>query len=384
MKVIHKELLLYSLVWAFVVGLTLIFWSNDDPEIPIAFNIPNILYVLLLYIVYLFGLWCLRKAHHEIQNKYQKQYQVTGFLLAMAAFCGLATIFYFLMIGLLFAILVSTFLDYIRPNFAWFLAISAPLLSGLYDVVCKNMGFYLEIKILYIAINSLVLLFCTKIVSETQAKEHSKKLLRELQATQLLLTSTTKRDERLRISRDLHDTLGHKLTALKLQLEIANHATGEKKDKAIKLAQNIGGEFLDDIRQNVSEFRESNDLELDEIIATLIRDIPNVNFEVNNESNGQSLTTRQAETIFRCIQESITNLLKHGNATECLVEIKETPSNLQLRIQDNGTPLETHFEAGNGLKGMQERVTTLDGIFQSGFNQKGFEVKVSLPLNLVH
>ena len=383
MKSVRNEVALFALVWAAVVVVSFIYWQLDDPEIPFPLTLLNAFVVLIFYGTFLAGLVILRWATQHKQGQEKQQFQWLGFAMAFSSYLGLSTFFYYLMIGLLFALMVSTLLDFLKRQWAWLLAVCVPLASGAYDVTVKGMAFYPEIKVLFIAINSLVLLFANKVLMERQAKQRSRQLLRELQATQLLLENTTKRDERIRIARDLHDSLGHKLTGLSLQLQLAKHTEGEQQTQALGLAQRIGSELLDDIRANVSEFREQNDLDMQSIIATLVSDIPSIEFELSIEASGSGLTTRQAETLFRCTQEAITNTIKHSQATHCLIEYRESGNAATLRIQDNGGPSNSGLKLGNGLKGMGERVSAVDGSAIFAHNQRGFEVSITLSLDLV-
>lgn len=380
----NREWKLYCIGWLVVLLTSMVYWYNDDPEFQLPFTTFNIVIVLVFFVGFLGGLWCIHHAQSLHQHRHKHLWQNSGAILALLCFCMLASIIYYLILGLLFAMLVSTFPYYLRNSMAWFLAITAPLLSGLYDIVCKDIPFYLTTKLLFVSFNCLVLLFGVKSQSEKAAKEQSNQLLRELQATQSLLASTVKRDERLRIARDLHDSMGHQLTALKLQLELISHLTeSEVKDK-VNQAKQLSGQILEQVRHNVTEFRDSNDIALLEALQKLIKDIPGLVINFRHHFTEQHLTTRQAEALFRCAQEAITNVLRHSSASECNIELAEQDQSISLTIADNGKKPEGAVVQGSGLKGMQERARTLDGQVNFECTTDGFKVVMTLPLNLLH
>lgn len=384
-----KEWRLYIAGWFLVLVMSMVYWYNDDPEFQLPFTSFNIVLVLGFFMGFLAGLCGIMYAQSLHGQRYKNLWQNAGVILALLCFCMLASIIYYLILGLLFAILVATFPNYLRSSMAWILAITAPLLAGVYDVICKDIPFYLTTKLLFVCFNCLVLQFGFKTKSERTAKEQAKTLLRELQATQTLLASTVKRDERLRIARDLHDSMGHQLTALKLQLELISHLTGaELKDK-VEQAKQLSGQILDQVRHNVTEFRDTNDIELVQALEKLFENIPGLTVTFNHDFQQNHLTTRQAETLFRCAQEAVTNVLKHSNANQCQITLQEEDNNITLTIADNGgrtsaDKSQSPLTPGSGTKGMLERARTLDGEVTFINDDKGCKVIMTLPLNLLH
>ena len=86
-----------------------------------------------------------------------------------------------------------------------------------------------------------------------------------------------------------------------------------------------------------------------------------------------------AETLLRCTQEAITNVLRHSSGDHCSIELRGEGDHCILSIRDNGTP-DKHVEAGNGLKGMTERVAASGGKVSWQQNEDGFNVQISLAL----
>jgi signal transduction histidine kinase len=110
----------------------------------------------------------------------------------------------------------------------------------------------------------------------------------------------------------------------------------------------------------------------------LTQDIPNLSVKLDINFNTNQLNVRLATVILRCVQEAITNVIKHANATECLVGMKLTQTNLLLLVNDNGQSTHTiHF--GNGLQGMVERIHQIDGSWSVENLATGCDLTIKFP-----
>lgn len=388
----QKEALLFIAAWVFTLLLSLSFWHHGDDEVQLPFNMVNLVWVLALYLVFFLAMMRLHRLQYAADTRHadtgltspvallQKQ-RWLALALVMVAFCGLAAIFYWLMLGLLFALLTAQLLETMPARWAWGIALVTPLLAGCYDVLVKGMGFYPEIKVLFMVINALVLMVQQKAHAEHQQKEQNAHLLRELRATQQLLASSAKQDERLRIARDLHDDLGHQLTALGLQLELAANVPAEQIPEKIQRAKFISSGLLDAVRVNVSELRDNRESGLVPAIRTLLQDLPKVTFEFHCDCQENRLSHRQTQVLFHCTQEAVTNVLRHSGATAGEIELTTTPQQAILRVRDNGGALQSPPSPGNGLQGMAERVALMDGHLTYSNSELGFELQVTLPLH---
>jgi two-component system sensor histidine kinase DesK len=110
-------------------------------------------------------------------------------------------------------------------------------------------------------------------------------------------------------------------------------------------------------------------------VEKLISDLPGV--QVQLAFNAQLDDIHLAETLLRCTREALTNVLRHSNASECLITFTRQPDSFQLRISDNGIARDK-VEPGNGLKGIQERVEETGGLV-SWYCNNGFTVDIRLP-----
>lgn len=233
--------------------------------------------------------------------------------------------------------------------------------------------------LLYGAFHFFAMLMAVHTRRAERATEEAKRLNKELQATQHLLSEASKLNERTRIARDLHDLLGHHLTALIINLQVAGHITsGEAKDK-VKQCYSLAKLLLSDVRDAVSTLRENQSLDIQSMINLMAENIPNLKIHSEIEPELSIDNIDLAKTLLRCIQEAITNCLRHANATELWLKLSHCKGKLLLEIIDNGKII-GKLKLGNGLKGLQERVAELRGEVQFSTNQKALKIRICLPL----
>jgi len=349
--------------------------GDKDVVIPRAETLSNIAWVACLYLLFLSGHFLSYGFFSKIDNPLTK---IFGLVLCSAAVLGLTVFFFFGMVALLTTLIVIQLVNYIDEKLAFIIAILIPCLGVLLDAMLGR-GFEYPVIIIYGTFNMLALLTNFRLIAERKAKRESEQLVRELKATQILLSATTKRDERLRIARDLHDSLGHQLTALSLQLEVASHVEGEAQKPHLQQAKAISNTLLSDVRATVSEFRITKDSSLNEALKTLTLDLPNLDVQLVIDLDEALIDAGQAEVIFRCIQEALTNIIKHSNASNCDINLSIVAQTLILSIQDNGQN-SAQIAPGNGLNGMQERIVKIGGEFDYQSQENSFNLTVKFPI----
>ncbi|MFK8011586.1 MAG: sensor histidine kinase [Marinicellaceae bacterium] len=196
---------------------------------------------------------------------------------------------------------------------------------------------------------------------QQNAKEELRKLNSELRATQVLLAESSRINERLRISRELHDLIGHHLTALSLNLEVATHITEGKAQKQVKKAQSIARLLLSDVRDVVSAFRNKGNLNFAQAIVELTDGIPRLNIHIDISKEYTIEDPKLAQTMLRCTQELITNCIKHAKADNLWLEFSKDNDNIVIIIKDDGIGDSQSFIEGNGLTGIRERAKQFNG-----------------------
>ncbi|HEX4854304.1 sensor histidine kinase [Arenimonas sp.] len=182
----------------------------------------------------------------------------------------------------------------------------------------------------------------------------------DLLATRSLLAETARDSERLRLSRELHDVAGHKLTALKLNLAALARDPRFAADGQVQLCARLADELLADIRGVVQQMRQGDGLDLEEALTALARPFPRPRLQLEVGANARVASVAQAEAVLRAVQEGLTNAVKHSQAQNLWVVLRREDESLRLDIRDDGRG-SGEVRAGNGLCGMRERLEALGG-----------------------
>jgi signal transduction histidine kinase len=228
---------------------------------------------------------------------------------------------------------------------------------------------------------SLFALFSMHVAhSEMEARKALAEANAELRMTTELLEISSRTSERLRIARDLHDLLGHHLTALTLNLEVAGHiATGDAREH-IEKSKSIAKHLLADVRDVVSRLRNDEPVDLTASLESL-RDVivaPSLHLDFPPELAVADANI--AEVALRTVQEIVTNAVRHSGARNLWMNLGSADRTLSIDARDDGVGADNvHF--GNGLRGLRERVQQAHGTFEvTSMRGRGFSVHVTLPL----
>lgn len=226
-------------------------------------------------------------------------------------------------------------------------------------------------------------LFALLTTGYARSAEHSRDRLArtnaELLATRALLADSTRDAERLRLSRELHDVAGHKLTALRLHLRAL--AANEHAAPELAVCERLSAELLHDIRAVVHALRDENGGGLD--IATALQALaapfprPRLQLQIGDDVRITDAAT--AQTVLRCAQEALTNAARHGHAQQLHVRLSRVGDALQLQLDDDGQ-LHGQLQEGGGLTGMRERIAERGGrvAFSRG-ERGGLRIDAELP-----
>jgi signal transduction histidine kinase len=205
--------------------------------------------------------------------------------------------------------------------------------------------------------------FVTSLVARQQAdsREEQRRLNSELRATRTLLTESSRIGERMRISRELHDLVGHHLTALSLNLEVASHLVSGNAQEHVRQAQSVAKLLLSDVREVVSQLREDDAIDLTEALRTLIEGVPGLDIHLDLPERFAVDDPQRAQVLLRCAQEIITNTVRHANARNLWLKFERTGANeLAIHAHDDGRGTGALLQ-GNGLTGMRERLAQIGG-----------------------
>ncbi len=218
-------------------------------------------------------------------------------------------------------------------------------------------------------------------VSDEKLIEANKELEGYIQSIEEL----TLLKERNRISRDIHDSVGHTLSTAIIQLS-AMEAIAEKENSYMKdmlgSLRAFISENFQDVKKAVRELKPDEYdnyqgiLRLQEVCKNFER-MSGVEVKIIISKGDWNLSTKQASHLYRIIQEVLSNSLKHGKATMVKVIMNFTDDDFVMSLSDNGIGTDNIVESGVGLKSIRERVSELDGIVHmKSSKDNGFFVKV--------
>lgn len=238
-------------------------------------------------------------------------------------------------------------------------------------------------------------IFGKSLMDARTEREKSERLYQELQVAHDQLRDYVQRVEELaatkernRLAREMHDSLGHRLTVAAVQLEGAQRLIPQNPEKSAEMLGTVRGqvrEALDELRQTVAALRQpiEVDLSLNTALERLALSFEETTgLEVNlqiGEINEISSRTRHA--VYRIVQEGLTNIQRHAQAKTAWVQILVHGETLSLLISDDGIGFpEVDAATGFGLRGLVERVNLLGG--ECHFESRpggGAQISVKLP-----
>lgn len=377
----HRPLELFRyaglFLW-FCAGIPLLLMRVIYPE-PVSFE----LYVAWFLLHGLFGLlyWHLMQYLPErtaISNR------VVYLSMLTACALGISAVSQSLLGGILLLI-VSVVLPWMLslvPAVSWLIAqnvLLAITLSRIPEVslsdASTNAGMLLGIS-MFAFMSSVVVL------RQNAARDELRRVNSELQATQSLLAENTRIAERVRIARELHDLVGHHLTALTLNLEVVTHLVDGKVLEHVQQAHSLARLLLADVREVVSDMRRDDMVNLADALHTLIEGVPKPKIHLDLPYDEVMTEPQRAQILLRCVQEMITNSVRHARAENLWIRLSMTRDGLAMSARDDGIGADK-VAVGNGLKGMAERLKQLGGKLEIESEPgTGFALHAWLPTKL--
>ena len=292
-----------------------------------------------------------------------------------------------LMVGLVgrITVTVSTFLLFMVTLGLKFRVLDdrlTPRVRNLVGTLQMNLIIFFGLSLVF------TLLLVNALLNERKIQTRLQKTNEELKRSAAQVKQLATAQERSRIAREIHDSLGHSLTALNIQLEGAiklSQRDPQKSQILLKEAKRLGSVALQDVRQSVATLRDQSsakdslETRLKALVYTLQTStgiIPNVDIQLLTPL---SETTSMA--LYRLLQEGITNIVKHAAATAVDLSFIANEQGITLLLRDNGRGFDTsQTSTGFGLQGMRERAQAIGGqlVLKSQPGQ-GCELKVTIP-----
>jgi signal transduction histidine kinase len=198
-------------------------------------------------------------------------------------------------------------------------------------------------------------------------------------------------DERLRIARELHDTLAHSLVAINVRAGVAMDLhDSQDPSEALRDIKEASATALRDLRATLGLLREQGDaaptapaLDLDALPGLLEHArSTGLRADLDVDVDGAPVPSAIGGAAFRIVQEALTNVLRHADASSTRVSVRATTDGLDVEIIDDGRASSAGASPGHGLSGMAERTAALGGRIEVGpRDQGGWRVKAVLPLD---
>lgn len=229
----------------------------------------------------------------------------------------------------------------------------------------------------------------TTIAALTATTVRAVQLSDELQQSRQRIV-TAREEERRRIRRDLHDGLGPQLASQTLSLEAISQLMKTNPDKAqslIKTLQTQADEAIQDVRRLVYALRPPalDDLGLVGALKQTISRYENSHLQIDLAllDIPEELPAAIETAIFRIAQEALTNVVRHSQATRCIIRLYATTCDIQIEIEDNGHGIADDYQSGVGLQAMRERASELKGeTTVDALPTSGTIVKTKIPLEV--
>jgi signal transduction histidine kinase len=277
----------------------------------------------------------------------------------------------------------------VAAQLGWFMSLRRALLWVVIQAVLMGailalgwpLASILSLMATYVAFQVLALFSCFLAASEAGAHSGLARANRELRATGELLANTSRMAERERISRELHDALGHHLTALSLNLEAASHMARDNTLVQIQRAQSVTKLLLSDVRDVVGALRGGDSIGLAQALRTLVAGVAAPQIHLLMADNLAIDDPMRAHTVLRCVQEIITNVIRHAAARNLWIELARTEGGIAIRANDDGRGAK-EVRPGHGLIGMRERLEQVGGRLQIETQlAKGFRLEAWMPVS---
>lgn len=242
----------------------------------------------------------------------------------------------------------------------------------------------LTVTLLYAGFQAFAAVTAYYAMSAERSRDQLALVNADLLATRALLADAARDAERLRVARELHDVAGHKLTAMTLNLRaLATDPAFATRDE-VRIAQQLSGELLGDIRNVVQALRDTRGLDLATALRALAAPLPKPALALRIDDDVRIDDPALAEVLLRVVQEALTNAARHAGADRLAVTLSRdgmgARDGVRLLLEDDGQ-VRGALRPGNGLRGMCERVEACGGTLAFAITPRGaLRIDARLPI----
>lgn len=332
-------------IWTFfsILPFYFVFQSTDMTK-----SIVGIVLTILFYIVYRFA----------FLSQGWPVYLWTSILI------GISVTMTILFSFIYFAFFIAYYNGHIKNRVAfltlYILHLIATTFAINYLIVLQEPFFLKQIPFILIIWISVILM-----PFNIHNKKKQDELENKLEDANKRIAELVKQEERQRIARDLHDTLGQKLSLIGLKSDLARkiiYKDPEKSKNEMKDVQETARTALNEVRKMVSQMRG---IRLKDELANVqqILEAAEIDFLLHQNMRGKSISLFVENILSMCMKEAVTNVVKHSQATQCQIIMEQSLQEVCITIKDNGIGFiyNDDIDNGNGLLGIKERLEFVNG-----------------------
>ncbi|MEC0171833.1 sensor histidine kinase [Paenibacillus graminis] len=263
-----------------------------------------------------------------------------------------------------FALFIAFFIGNIQKRAGFFTLYSIHLLTTIaainYEMITGNRVFISQLPFVLVSMIAVVLLPAT-----TYNRNNQDKLQGQLEDANKRISELVIMEERQRIARDLHDTLGQKLSLIGLKSDLAGKLIHKNPAQAVIEINDVrqtARSALKEVREMVTQMRGIR-LEDELIRIRQLLQAAEIEFRLEGSARLANTSLITENVLSMCLKEAVTNVVKHSGATLCQVLIEPSRTDLLIKVKDNGTGMEgiNLYDKGHGLQGMRERLEFVNG-----------------------
>lgn len=263
-----------------------------------------------------------------------------------------------------FAFFLAYFIGNVKPRIPfmtlYFIHLVSTTAAINFKILLQEETFIKQLPFVLIILTSVILLpFSLRFRKERGQLEE------KLEDANKRISDLVKLEERQRIARDLHDTLGQKLSLIGLKSDLARKLIYSDPDQAkleLKDVQQTARTALNEVRKMVAHMRGIR-LKDEMVQVKQILKAAQIQFDAEDEVPLSNVSLLTENVLSMCLKEAVTNVVKHSGATVCYVSFEQTQKESILKVRDNGVTLQNNvnYQQGSGLLGMRERLEFING-----------------------
>ncbi|HLR71641.1 MAG TPA: sensor histidine kinase [Pseudogracilibacillus sp.] len=283
-----------------------------------------------------------------------------------------------------FALFTAFFIGNIRNTTGFFIMYGLHIATTLGAVI---LGFFIDIELFLPQLHFILICLIGTVLLPFNLYYRNKRenLEGQLEVAKERISELIVYEERQRIARDLHDTLGQKLSLIGLKSDLVGKLISrnpERAEKEILDIRNTASTALKEVRELVSDMRSTNIVNELTRIKQILK-AAEIDLTIIGNSTFTSITPLAENVLSMCMKEAVTNVVQHSFATECQLTFSERSDAFEISIKDDGIgiPGEGIHLPGSGLDGIRERLDFVNGHLEIEADN-GTTLKISVPVIL--